>query len=900
PYTRPENLLKRVEELNAVGQREAALQMLHDAIVSKRSKNSATPTLEPIMLRLVELCVELRKSHIAKEAFFQYKNVAQNASVTTLETVLERFLTAAEEKLEEAKAKANELAVDVEDLDEGASPEDMLLATVSTEQSKDRTDRTVVTPWLKFLWESYRMILETFRNNSRLEAMYHSTAQRTFAFCLKYNRRAEFRRLCEMLRNHLQNAVRYTSQSHSIDLSNMKTFERHLEIRFEQLKVAVDLELWQEAFRSVEDIHTLLTISKQAVKPAMMATYFEKLARIFLMSDNFLYHAAALNKFYQLLRQSHRIGSDETSISSEEQAKLASLVLLSALAIPDNSDSTGRVTGANHVIDSTDPASFLDTDESRHKTARLSGLLNVAKPPTRSALLKDAINKSILSRAWPEVRELYVILETDFHPILIADRINPIINFLSSIEKTESADFSSYLKPLQNVILTRLFQQLAQIYDCVKFEFVRRLVRFPAPLEISDVELERFIVSQSKIGGISIRIDHVQKLYSFEADVFAMVNNHAKGAALLQETPAEMAHHQISSVGKAVFRALTEVDQEFINERERLKKQALDRALSAKDGIEAEHKQAIRRKELVEKRRQEAEQLKAKREEEEAEARRQRMQEEAERERQRQIEEQERREAELREREKEAIEMEEKKRIANEMIAKGIKIDLDAIKDLDTQEINDIQVEQLKKESREMATKTKLVAKRLDYLERAFRREAEPLVIADYEKQKIEDKERHARRYKAIVEKSKHEHEEQVAMRDRLSHIRGDALSLSEKVKAKKLKEIEQKKQEAIAQLEAAKAQRVAEVKARIAAEEEERRAKEEAERKAEEDRKAREAAAAAAKEKQRQELEEFKKAKELERAKMDAQMAKQRAFEEEAERRARQGRSAASPEPKS
>jgi translation initiation factor 3 subunit A len=432
--------------------------------------------------------------------------------------VLKKFIELAEEKVKTAQAKADEVqstlettaaTASVDDLEASETPESILLSTVSGEQSRDRTDRAIVTPWLKFLWETYRTVLDILRNNARLEIMYQSTAMQAFEFCQKYTRKTEFRRLCELLRNHVQTAAKYSAQMHAINLNDPDTLQRHLETRFQQLNVAVELELWQEAFRSVEDIHTLLNLSKRPPKNIMMANYYEKLTRIFLVGENYLFHAAAWSRYYNLLRQSASIvasglgkKADNPATSETDLSKAASFVLLSALAIPVIS--TSRFRGA-----------LVDIDEAKkNKNSRLTHLLGMAQAPTRAVLFKDAMSKGLLKRARPEIRELYNILEVDFHPLSICQKISPILTVIGA-----DAEMEKYVLPLQQVILTRLFQQLSQVYETVDLQFVENLAKFPEPFQVTRDTIEKFIMNGNKKGDLAIRMDHATGVLSFDTDV---------------------------------------------------------------------------------------------------------------------------------------------------------------------------------------------------------------------------------------------------------------------------------------------------------------------------------------------------------------------------------------------
>lgn len=185
-FARPETVLKRAEELIAVGQSPAALQALHDVFTSRRFKQTPLTTLEPIMLRFTDLCVELRRGRTAKDGLLQYKNVSQNTNPASIELVIRHFIKLSEAKVVEAQGKADAAAaaadVDVDDLEESETPENMLLGAVTSEETKDRTDRALVTPWLKFLWESYRTALDILRNNARLEIPYQVCAATLLLF----------------------------------------------------------------------------------------------------------------------------------------------------------------------------------------------------------------------------------------------------------------------------------------------------------------------------------------------------------------------------------------------------------------------------------------------------------------------------------------------------------------------------------------------------------------------------------------------------------------------------------------------------------------------------------------------------------------------------------------------
>jgi len=72
-----------IVEFIEVGKPARALDTLYEVFRNKKwtyCGGWSESVLEPIMFKYLDLCVELKKSHIAKEGLFQYRNMFQSVS----------------------------------------------------------------------------------------------------------------------------------------------------------------------------------------------------------------------------------------------------------------------------------------------------------------------------------------------------------------------------------------------------------------------------------------------------------------------------------------------------------------------------------------------------------------------------------------------------------------------------------------------------------------------------------------------------------------------------------------------------------------------------------------------------------------------------------------------------
>ncbi len=778
-----------------VGQKQNALQTLHDTVTNKRQQRNWTKALEEVMYRYVDLAVEMKQARKIKDALINYRNACQQINVGSLDDVITYLVEVASKRAEDASKEAQAMIDQLGDLEADDSPEEMILSYVSGEKSSDRTDREVVTPWFKLLWETHRNVLDVLRNNSRLEALYATAASRAFAFCVKYKRTTEFRRLCDILRNHIGTLIKYKDQqgNNRTDLGVPATWELYIDVRFEQLKTACTLELWAEAFRSVEDIQGLVGSPPKGIKSpkaSLMATYYARLTQIFTRSEARLYNAYAWYRLFTFSRSYNK------SLSQDDLVTMASNVVLSALSVLpyDRGNTAARGSDVR--------------PHEKENAARMASILgfNVDRLDrrvllSRQALLSDIERKGLLQIVPPQVKAVFSALEGDFNPLILCQTLSPVLDDLktlsSELSPTEAcpvgesaADLSPYIPFIQQVALSRTIRQLSEVYSTMRVSSLSEL----APFGWTFGQSEALILDAVRNGFLQARFDHRNGTVHFGGNQIGADNVKA----------------QISSAAKKLSKVLTAINVKHSGiaantaaEKQARRNAAIKRALETSQD---ENRRALARKQVIESRKEEQERILLQKEMEE-EAEKQKAEAKA------REDEERRKAAERVRREEERIlkEMaeEEQARVKAELAARGKKIE-----DSEHLDVAALKAEMLREEDKsaqDMKRRLNKLAKQMDHLERAKREEEAPL-RQEFSKTKVASEEGAWKlEQAAAMEAHKKAWEHDLSVKKKVERMQGDAKTLSDAIQSRRAAEFEMLKAEKKKAAEERKAARMVE-----------------------------------------------------------------------------------------
>jgi translation initiation factor 3 subunit A len=407
-----------------------------------------------------------------------------------------------------------------------------------------------------------------------------------------------------------------------------------------------------------------------------------------------------------------------------------------------------------------------------------------------------------------------------------------IAPLVDSISKDE--DYAPYIRALKPVVLARLLQSLSEVYSTISISYVMGLVKpfASGPWATNEKDLETFLMGASQRGELGVAVDHISKAITFQHEqavkpvVLSEVSN-------LQDIAATGQTSQIARLALALQNTIQYLNPSVLEDAKQARAKAFARALAE---AEDERKAAVHRQAIVDRRRQKLEEINSRRQREENDAKVARAREAAVEAAAREAEAYKQREKDRVQKEIDTIRNAEAKKLAETLKARGgLKVDLDGVEDLDTEKLLQLQSAQIAKEQKNIAERMRIISKRVDHLERAFRKEERPLLEDDYEKQKQADKDAHKAAIKAAQQAALEKHHLDLALKERLSRMLGDYQSAKQIIESARQEEFAQRKAEADKKIaeekKAYRAQVLKERAERRRKEEQERQAREQAER---------------------------------------------------------------------
>ena len=811
---KPENALKRADELILVGQSSLAFQNLHDLIMSKRLKYNQV-NYENIMLRYIALAVNMKKGRNAKEALTQYRNQTLFSNTNSFEQVMLKFVEYAESKVPSDLHMASE----VEDLDSSDAPESIIERILNGEDdcesgfvnAPDSEDSS--TTAIRFLWEAYRISLDIVRNNAKLETFYRLVATKAFEFCGKYGRKSEFRRLCDVLRNHLSQIIKTTPSNmpHTgISLLNQESLTLQMHIRFTQLNTSIHLEVWPEAFKSIEDIYELLCINpKGAVDPQLMINYYEALTKIFRVSGNSLFLAAAWNKYLSF------VGSQQETLPQAKLQELTTCTLLSALSVPIHTLSSSPFRDLLNE-------SVVDYQESQlSRDSKITAIMGLSKIPTRDQLISEASSLHYWNHVDADVKMLYEILSMSLateSPFAISEKLLATLSRLNAKQL-----YAQFMHLVQKTVFSLIFEKIVTTLSEIFFDDLLTISSniFLSKISLFDLEIAVLQEAQYYSQSFKVLVDDMTRTFYIRrvidisgllTPIFEPIKVDASAvvsSSLVDESGQDLSNlnsieAQISllfplrstfftpeSISKLSERIreiclalqheqyLIHLNKEIIIQN-RQASEAISKAKELKETAELAEKVALEQELL---RVQRAELLEA--------------------------QEQEKKKQELLE-----IQLLEKKKLIDQVVQKisvyGKVIDPTSFLSMSRENILRMQAELLAEGRNEVEKKVSAIAKRMDHLERALRQEERPILLKNYEAQRAVDMENHA----ALNEKKRAlgltKHVLQMAtIKSAMSHLE-DATSYFEAFKSSRMAAISHIAEKMAKELAQAKEKRVA------------------------------------------------------------------------------------------
>eukprot|EP00340_Litonotus_pictus_P006209 CAMPEP_0170515600 /NCGR_PEP_ID=MMETSP0209-20121228/2010_1 /TAXON_ID=665100 ORGANISM="Litonotus pictus, Strain P1" /NCGR_SAMPLE_ID=MMETSP0209 /ASSEMBLY_ACC=CAM_ASM_000301 /LENGTH=961 /DNA_ID=CAMNT_0010800159 /DNA_START=367 /DNA_END=3252 /DNA_ORIENTATION=+ len=375
---------------------------------------------------------------------------------------------------------------------------------------------------LKFTWEVYKVLLDFTKVNNKLLEHSQKILKSTFSFCKKYSLNTEFKRLCDSIRGYLQSLIKFEKKNvnipNKVELNNLDVVKNLVQIRTSLLETAVELNQWQEAFKTAEDIVLLLNKlssegrgTKQQVPERQLFEYFVSLAKLFENSKYYLFAGfAQINVRQFFLKYEKRLKEEgnqklKKTFAAFNSNKINNSIVLSAVLSVFDVNKQFIKLGMDVYRE--------ENQRDLESNERIKNILRMNFFPTREYLVTFIHNNHILEHCDGNLRELFLSLykkSTEESSFILT--VKKAFKLVETIKPNDNLDFNEAQRDfLKKGLISYGLVNMYKIYNSVSF---KRLLNIFAPVDFS---LIQDLASEYSIKGkLKVQFDHIKKLAFFQ------------------------------------------------------------------------------------------------------------------------------------------------------------------------------------------------------------------------------------------------------------------------------------------------------------------------------------------------------------------------------------------------
>ena len=711
---------------------------------SKKYRNYS-PQLEEIVKHFIDLSSNQLTYRALRDILVNYKIICQNSSVASIQRVFEYAITTCQQKMTSLSAEDVD---QIEDLD-------IPFAECSHKNFKD----------LRFTWEIYKTIMDILKNNNKFEDLFAKVIRAAFSFCVQFDRKCEFKRLCDFLHGSLNSMIKSNAAAagnakasyFSINLSLLESSSYQVDIRMAEVNSAIHLGCWNEAFKVLEDLQVLFSITKKSLPSVVLLDYFRMVFSVLISSPDPNYQVLSCATLLKCL--GIVVGKGLWQGEKDKLRILCDRILLSFMSIP--------------IFVSTDK---LSEDERFMRIASFIGLQSI---PTRQSLQKDI---SVMKGSVIFTSASQSLVE-QFKSFDHCEDFGPLMKFVSNENYLQ---FASFIEQNLNVILLK---NILLSNTCKDFDLKSLIRRFPSCF-IDQLSFERFLIVTCKdLFNVRILIDHSTGKVHLTNDLSLFLLSNC----LMNPSESEKNVTPNNSVCSS---------ENLI--------------ILNKDLHSDELEDLLTRCKQIEERKEKKEQFESAREQEQYRILTEKIALEQEQEKARLAEESRKREAERLRREREAVEKDELKKLIGDFIKKcensGKKFPMNPGECLARKDFIQKQLGFLQSDKQEMDQRMSQLCKQINYTDRAIRMEEIPILKSKVSSFTEQRRETYKEMKELLLASSKNKYDSLKEKRSKISSATSPLVLFKESIISSRTAAFETKLCESKAALELEKQTRIAEI----------------------------------------------------------------------------------------